>query len=128
MIRGSGRRAIYRDREPPKRYAIIDVQGCSRELSGFADLRHFEAWRQEGSYAFDVDDTLEVSGGPVSVQSIADLKRAGDVVGLNGNWGVMVQKRAAMASHFQLYWVKRGQSRVTRLDDYILDTSLPFSV
>jgi hypothetical protein len=50
--------------------------------------------------AFDVDDTLEVSGGPVSVKSIADLKPTGDVVGLNGNWAVVVQKRAAMASHF----------------------------
>ena len=43
-------------------------------------------------YAFDVDDTLEVAGGPVSVKSIADLKPAGDVVGLNGNWAVVVQK------------------------------------
>jgi hypothetical protein len=42
-------------------------------------------------YAFDVDDTLEVSGGPVSVKSVADLKPAGDVVGLNGNWAVVVQ-------------------------------------
>ena len=42
-------------------------------------------------YAFDVDDTLEVSGGPVSVKSIADLKPTGDVVGLNGNWAVVVQ-------------------------------------
>ena len=42
-------------------------------------------------YAFDVDETLEVSGGPVSVKSIADLKPSGDVVGLNGNWAVVVQ-------------------------------------
>ena len=43
-------------------------------------------------YAFDVDDTLEVSGGPVKVKSIADLRPAGDVVGLNGNWAVAVQR------------------------------------
>jgi hypothetical protein len=43
-------------------------------------------------YAFDVDDTLEVAGGPVSVKNIADLKPAGDVLGLNGNWAVVVQK------------------------------------
>jgi hypothetical protein len=43
-------------------------------------------------YAFDVDDTLQVSGGPVSVESIVDLKPAGDIVGLNGNWVAVVQK------------------------------------
>jgi hypothetical protein len=42
-------------------------------------------------YAFDVDDTLEVSGGAVSIKSIADLKPQGDIVGLNGNWAVVVQ-------------------------------------
>ena len=42
-------------------------------------------------YAFDVDDTLEVSGGPVSIESVADLETEGDVVGLNGNWAVVVQ-------------------------------------
>lgn len=41
-------------------------------------------------YAFDVDDTLEVSGGPIDIQSIQELKR-GDIVGLNGNWAVVVQ-------------------------------------
>lgn len=42
-------------------------------------------------YAFDVDDTLEVSGGPIGIQSIHDLKPRGDIVGLNGNWAVVVQ-------------------------------------
>ena len=42
-------------------------------------------------YAFDVDDTLEVSGGPITVVSVAELKSRGYIVGLNGNWAVVVQ-------------------------------------
>src|SRR5215813_8953457 len=42
-------------------------------------------------YAFDVDDTLEVSGGPISIKSIDDLKLEGDIIGLNGNWAMVVQ-------------------------------------
>jgi hypothetical protein len=36
-------------------------------------------------YAFDVDDTLEVSGGPISIASVGSPKPQGHVVGLNGN-------------------------------------------
>jgi hypothetical protein len=42
-------------------------------------------------YAFDVDDTLEVSGGPITLTSIGDLREQGHIVGLNGNWAVVVQ-------------------------------------
>jgi hypothetical protein len=42
-------------------------------------------------YAFDVDDTLEVSGGPVSIASVGDLKSRGHILGLNGNWAIVVQ-------------------------------------
>ena len=42
-------------------------------------------------YAFDVDDTLEVSGGPISIVSVGNLKPEGHIVGLNGNWAVVVQ-------------------------------------
>ena len=42
-------------------------------------------------YAFDVDDTLEVSGGPVSILSVSNLKPEGHILGLNGNWAVVVQ-------------------------------------
>ena len=42
-------------------------------------------------YAFDVDDTLEVSGGPVSIVSVRGLRPEGHIVGLNGNWAVVVQ-------------------------------------
>ena len=42
-------------------------------------------------YAFDVDDTLEVSGGPISIVSVGGLTAQGHIVGLNGNWAVVVQ-------------------------------------
>ena len=42
-------------------------------------------------YAFNVDDTLEVSGGPISIVSVGGLKAQGHIVGLNGNWAVVVQ-------------------------------------
>jgi hypothetical protein len=42
-------------------------------------------------YAFDVDDTLEVSRGPITIASIRDLRAQGHIVGLNGNWAVAVQ-------------------------------------
>ena len=42
-------------------------------------------------YAFDVDNTLDVSGGPVSIVSVGSLKPEGHILGLNGNWAVVVQ-------------------------------------
>ena len=42
-------------------------------------------------YAFDVDDTLEFSGGPISIVNVGNLKAQGHIVGLNGNWAAMVQ-------------------------------------
>lgn len=42
-------------------------------------------------YAFDVDETLEISNGPVSLQSMMDLRVAGHVVGLCGNWGLFTR-------------------------------------
>lgn len=51
-------------------------------------------------YAFDVDDTLEISAGPVSIESIGILKVEGHIVGLNGNWAVAVQKLSAWHALF----------------------------
>ena len=42
-------------------------------------------------YAFDVDDTLEISGGPISIVSVDSLRAQGHIVGLNGNWAAVVQ-------------------------------------
>lgn len=42
-------------------------------------------------YAFDVDDTLEVSSGPVLLKSLMDLRVEGHIVGICGNWALFVQ-------------------------------------
>ena len=40
-------------------------------------------------YAFDVDDTLEVSAGPVRMTDLVALHAAGHIVGLCGNWAMV---------------------------------------
>ena len=42
-------------------------------------------------YAFDVDETVEISAGPVTLQSMVDLKQQGHIVGLCGNWALFCQ-------------------------------------
>jgi len=37
-------------------------------------------------YAFDVDDTIEGLGGPVTIESMTHLRATGHLVGLCGNW------------------------------------------
>lgn len=36
-------------------------------------------------YSFDVDETLEISNGPIKLQSLMDLRVAGHIVGICGN-------------------------------------------
>lgn len=43
-------------------------------------------------YAFDVDDTIEVSNGPITLASMMQLRVDGHIVGLCGNWGVFLQR------------------------------------
>ena len=40
-------------------------------------------------YAFDVDETLEVSQGPVKLSDLVKLREHGHIVGLCGNWGMV---------------------------------------
>lgn len=42
-------------------------------------------------YAFDIDHTLEIAGGPVSFRAITQLRRAGHITGLCGNWGLVTR-------------------------------------
>ena len=37
-------------------------------------------------YAFDVDETLETSNGPVTLAMLCELKDQGHIVGICGNW------------------------------------------
>lgn len=39
-------------------------------------------------YAFDVDECLEISRGPVTLDSMEQLRAQGHIVGLCGNWGL----------------------------------------
>jgi hypothetical protein len=43
-------------------------------------------------YAFDVDETIEVSAGPVPLAALAELRKNGCIVGLCGNWAVFVER------------------------------------
>jgi hypothetical protein len=40
-------------------------------------------------YAFDVDETLEVSKGPVKLADLVTLRQHGHIVGLCGNWAMV---------------------------------------
>ncbi len=42
-------------------------------------------------YAFDIDDTLDVSAGPIAVDVLRELRNRGHIIGLCGNWAVFVQ-------------------------------------
>jgi hypothetical protein len=45
-------------------------------------------------YAFDVDDTLELSAGPVRMCDLVALRAAGHIVGLCGNWAMVTMHYA----------------------------------
>ena len=42
-------------------------------------------------YAFDVDETLEISGGPVKFIDLVRLREQGHILALCGNWAVVTQ-------------------------------------
>lgn len=42
-------------------------------------------------YAFDVDETLEVSNGPVTLGMLQGVKAEGHIVGICGNWAHFVR-------------------------------------
>lgn len=43
-------------------------------------------------YAFDVDETLEASAGPVTLASMMQLRNEGHIVGICGNWAAFCQR------------------------------------
>jgi hypothetical protein len=43
-------------------------------------------------YAFDVDETLEISDGPVPLAALRQLREEGHIVGLCGNWALFVRQ------------------------------------
>jgi hypothetical protein len=54
-------------------------------------------------YAFDVDETLEISGGPVRLGMLLDLKSQGHILGLCGNWAVVTRNLPWWACLFSFF-------------------------
>jgi len=52
----------------------------------------FKWQNQLESMRFDVDHTLEVSHGPIKLPDIVELKSQGHIVGLCGNWALLVNR------------------------------------
>ena len=59
------------------------------------DERSARVWIPQKVYAFDVDETLEISGGPIPMNDLLVLHQAGNIVGLCGNWAALTR-----AHHF----------------------------
>lgn len=88
-------------------------------------------------YSFDVDETLEISNGPVKLQSLMDLRNEGHIVGICGNWGLFCARVPgwqylasflsctiqAMGPDGQVYgdkgWFLAELKKYIRADDYI---------
>lgn len=45
----------------------------------------------KGIIAFDVDGTLEISNGRIPIKHLFDLKEAGFIVGVVGNWKLAIE-------------------------------------
>jgi hypothetical protein len=67
-------------------------------------------------YAFDVDDTLEISNGPVRLADMQALRASGHIVGLCGNWGLFT--RSVRDWHKQVSFI--GPMRLTKTD-YLIE-------
>ena len=70
-------------------------------------------------YAFDVDETLEVSNGPIKIQDMKDLKSWGHIVGICGNWSYFVSKVPdwhTFCSFIGHYYIPRTESWVMKSD------------
>ena len=42
-------------------------------------------------YLFDVDETLEISAGPVKLANLIDLQKEGHILGVCGNWALFAR-------------------------------------
>ena len=54
-------------------------------------------------YAFDVDETLEISNGPVTLNMIKELREQGHATGLCGNWGCYFSKVADWPKYISFF-------------------------
>jgi hypothetical protein len=67
-------------------------------------------------YAFDVDDTLEISNGPVRLADLQALRISGHIVGLCGNWGLFTRSVANWYDYVSFI----GPMRLTK-SDYLIE-------
>lgn len=81
-----------------------------------------EAPKRTIVYAFDVDDTLEVSNGPVTLASMMELRVQGHIVGLCGNWGVFLE-RVPGWQHLISFFNYNCSDKVTFLTDMAMRLS-----
>ena len=84
-------------------------------------------------FAFDVDETIEISRGPVTLQMMADLRYQGHIVGLCGNWGLFCQ----VVSNWHQFvsfinlglpkheWLIHFRQILPHYDDYVLVGNVP---
>lgn len=93
-------------------------------------------------YAFDVDETLEISNGPVTIHQMLELRIEGHIVGICGNWGLFVQavqgwqhlvsflncippvfvqlQEGAHGTRMDKVWFLNHLQQYVRADDYVL--------
>lgn len=78
-------------------------------------------------YAFDVDETLEISNGPVTLAMMEEVRAQGHIVGICGNWGLFCH--AVQNWHSKVSFLSVGIpkaewlahfARYVRADEYVL--------
>ena len=87
-------------------------------------------WFKQKCFAFDVDETLDISNGPISVSSIKQLYDAGHIVGICGNWSHFVRvvpnwnKMVSFVGQFYGYTSKTvfltQLKNAIKVDEYIM--------
>jgi hypothetical protein len=60
--------------------------------------------------SFDVDDTLDISNGPVPLEDLRVLKMQGHIIGVNGNWGRFLDAVKDWAELISFYGPKEGST------------------
>jgi hypothetical protein len=63
-------------------------------------------------YAFDVDETLDISGCPIPLSRVAELRDAGHIVGICGNFAVVTLQVPTWSSLFSFI----GPMAITKAD------------
>lgn len=79
-------------------------------------------------WAFDVDETLEISNGPVKLTDLVQLRNEGHVVGICGNWGLfcsLIQNWHTLISFISLglpkeAWLRHFREILPWYEDYIM--------